>query len=89
MLFDMEIPKSKNSTIWNLVFTLPLWIMLKLRKLSLKRDTTIAKTLSQLKHLEEFKQLRFTLQKKYLVLHSLVQTRDIFLEVKLALNLEY
>ena len=43
------------STIWNLVFTFPLRILLKLWKLSFKKDIITAKTVSQLKSLENAK----------------------------------
>ena len=42
----------------------------------------------KVKCLEERKKLRFTLQMKDLVLHSLVQIWDTFLEVMLVMNLE-
>ena len=71
----------QNSIIWNLVFTLPLRIMLKPWTLSFKKDTTTAKTLSQLKCLEERKKLRFTLQMKDLVLQSLLRIYNTFYEV--------
>ena len=45
----------QNSTIWNLVFTLPLRILLKPWTLSFKKDTTTAEIVSQLKCLEERK----------------------------------
>ena len=51
-----------TSTIYNLVFTFPLRIVLKLWTLSLKKDTIKAKTVSQIKCLKEPKKLRFTLQ---------------------------
>ena len=54
----------QNSTIWNLVFTLPFRILLKPWTLSFKKDTILAKIVSQLKCLEERKKFRFTLQKK-------------------------
>ena len=62
----------QNIITWNLVLTLPLRILLKPWTLSFKKDTFTAKTVSQLKCLEERKKLRFTLQMKDLVLHSLV-----------------
>ena len=59
----------QNSNIWNLVFTLPLRILLKPWTISFKKDTITAKTVSELMCLEENKKLRFTLQMKDLVLH--------------------
>ena len=78
----------QNSTIWNLVFTLPLRILLKPGTLSFKKNTITAKTVSQLKCLEERKKSRFTLQMKDLFLHSLVRIWDTFSEVMLVMNLE-
>ena len=78
----------QNSFIWNLVFTLPLRILLKPWTLSFKKDTITAKTVSQLKCLEERKKLRFTLQLKDLVLHPSVRFWDTFSEVMLVMNLE-
>ena len=74
--------------IWNLVFTLPLRILLKLWTLSFRKDTILAKTVSQLKCIEERKKLRFTLQMKDPVLHSLVRIWDTFSEFMLVMNLE-
>ena len=78
----------QNSTTWNLFFAIPLRILLKPWKLSFKKDTITAKTVSQLKCLQERKMLRFTLQMKDLVLPSLVQIWDTFLEVMLVMKLE-
>ena len=50
---NFQVPQ--NSTFWNLVFTLPLRILLKLWSISFKKDTITAKTVSQLKWLEERK----------------------------------
>ena len=55
----------------------------------LNKDTITAKTVSKLKCLEEHKKLRFTLQMKNPVLHSLVGIWDTFSEVMLVMNLEY
>ena len=77
-----------NSTIWKPVSTLPIRILLKLWTLSFKKDTITAKTVSQLKCLEERKNLRFTLQLKDLILHSLIQIWATFSEVMFLLNLE-
>ena len=54
----------------------------------IQENTITAKTVSRLKCLEERKKLRFTLQRKDLVLHSLVRICDIFSEVLLVMNLE-
>ena len=62
-----QIPQ--NSTIWSLVFTLPLRILLKPWPLSFKIDAIKAKIVTVLKCLEERKKLRFTMQMKDLVLH--------------------
>ena len=77
----------QNYFTWNLVFTLPLRILLKPWTFSFKNDTITAKTVSKLKCLEERKRLRFTLQMKHPVLHSLVRIWDIFSEVMLVMNL--
>ena len=45
----------QNSITWNLVFTLPLRILLKPWTFSFKKDTITAKTVSKLKGLEERK----------------------------------
>ena len=78
----------QNSTIWNLVRTIPLQILLKPWKLSFLVDTITAKNVSQLKCLEERKKLRFTLHMKDLVLHYLVRISDTFSEVILVMNWE-
>ena len=79
---------SQNSTIWNLVFTLLLRILLKSKTLSFKKDTITAKFVSQLKCLEERKKLRFTLQMKDLVLLSLVRIWDTFPELMVVMKFE-
>ena len=79
----------QNSTIRNMVFNFPLQIMLTVWTLSFTKDTTTTKAVSQLKCLVEPKKLRFTLQMKDLVLHSLVETLDTFSEVMLAIFLEW
>ena len=83
-----NLQSRQKSTIWNLVFTLPLRIMLKQWTLSSKKDTITANFVSQLKCLEERKNLRFTLQMKDPVFDSLVRIWDPFSEVKLVMNLE-
>ena len=50
-----NIPSREVFTIWNLVFTLPLRILLKPSTLSFKKDTITAKAVSKLKCLEERK----------------------------------
>ena len=72
MFFDKKFSTSSEFTIWNQFFNLPLRILLKRCTLSFKKDTITAKTVSQLKCLEERKKLRLTLQMKDLVLHFLV-----------------
>ena len=54
----------QNSSIWNLVFTLPLRILVNPLALSFKKDTITAKINSQLKCFKKRKKLRFTLQRK-------------------------
>ena len=76
----------QNSTYWNLVFTIPLRILLKPWKFSFKKDTITAKIVSQFKCLEEHKKLRFTLQMKDLVFHCLVRIVVTFLEEMLAMS---
>ena len=89
LCFSKENLQSPLSfTIWNPVSALPLRILFMARTLSFKRDTTTAKTVSQLNYLEECKKLRFTLQMKYLVLYCLVRTSDTFSVAMLAMNLE-
>ena len=78
----------QKPTIWNLVFTLPLLILLKPRTLSLKKDTITAKIVSRLKYVEERKTLRFTFQVKNTVLHYLVRVSDTFSELMLLMNLK-
>ena len=79
----------QNSTTWNLVFTLPLRILLKWWALLFKKDTITAKTGSQLKCLEDCKKLRFNLRMKDLVLYSSARIWDTFSEVMSVLNLEW
>ena len=79
---------NQNSITWNLVFTLPFWILLKPWTFSLKKDTITAKIVSKLKCLEKRKRLRFALQMKHPVLHSLVRIWDTYSEVLLVMNLE-
>ena len=69
-----------NFTIWNTVstLTLPLRILLKPWTLPIKKDLITAKAVSELKCLEERKKLRFLLQMKDPVLHSLVDLGHIF-----------
>ena len=50
-----KFQSGQNSTVWNLVLTLPLRILLKPSTLSFKKNTITAKILSQLKCLEERK----------------------------------
>ena len=52
----------QNFITWNLVFTLPLRMLLKPRTFSFKKDTITAKTVSKIKCLQESKRLKFTLQ---------------------------
>ena len=73
---------------WNPVFTLPIQILLKLWTLSFREDTTTAEAAMQLKCLEVLNKLRFTLQKKDLVMQFLLRTWDTFLEVLLVMNLD-
>ena len=68
--FTRNVRSHKNSITWNLVFTLPLRMLLKPSTFSFKKDTITAKIISKLKCLEERKKLIFTLQKKDPVLHS-------------------
>ena len=67
----------QNPIIWNPVPTIRLPILQKPETRSFKRDT-FTKNLSQSKSLEERKKLRFILQNKDRVLHSLVQTWTTF-----------
>ena len=66
----------------------PLRILLKPWTLSFNKETITAKTLSQLKCLEEPKKLRFILQMRDLFLHPFVRTWDTFLVAMLGLDLE-
>ena len=77
------------STIWNLVFTLLLHIVLKPWTLSIKKDLNTARAVSQLKFPVERITLRFILQLSTLVMWFLVRTWDPFLEVMLATELEW
>ena len=74
----------RNFISWNLVFTPPVRILLKPWTLSFKEDTIKARVVTPLKCLEERKNLRYTKQFKYLVLHSSVRTWYTFSEVFLA-----
>ena len=78
-----------NSAIWYLVFNLQLRILLKLYTLSFKKDKITAEAVSQLKCLDELREVRITLQVKDLVLHSFVWTWDTFSQVMLAISLEW
>ena len=73
--------KRQQFTIWKLVFTLQLRILLRPEKFSFKRDTVTVKTVSKLKYLDEREKLRFIIQMKNLVLHSSVRNLDAFSEV--------
>ena len=89
MFFDKKFSElSEFYYIWNLVSTLPLRMLLKPWTFSFKKDTTTAEIVLKLKCLEERKKLRFTLQMKDPVLHSLVRIWDTFSEVMLVMNLE-
>ena len=88
VLLASNFQTCQNYINWNLVSTLPLRILSKPWTLSFKIDTITTKIDSQLKCLGERKKLRFTLQRKGLVLPSLVQIWNTFSEVRLALNLE-
>ena len=79
----------QNSTIWNLAFSRPLRILLKPWTLSFKKNTIIARTVSQLKCLKKLKKSRFTLQMKDLILRSLVRIWDPFSKEMLVINSEY
>ena len=68
VFWQKNFQSHQNSITWNLVFTLPLRILLKPWTFSFKKDTITAKTVSKLKCLEERKSLRFTLQMKHPVL---------------------
>ena len=76
----------QSSNIRNLVFTPALRILLRPSTLSFKKDTITAKTVSQLKCLEERKKLKFTLQMEDLLLRSLVRTWDKFWKVLLEIT---
>ena len=88
MFFRKKLSKSSDFYYLESGLYLPLRILLKSCTLSLKKDTITAKIVSQLKCLEERKRLRFTLQTKDLVLHSLVRIRDTISEVMLVMSLE-
>ena len=88
MFLTRNFQSRQNFTIWNLIFTLPLRILLKSRTVSFKKDTITAKIVSQLRCLEESKKLEFTLKMKDLVLHSLIRIWDTFSEVMLVMSLE-
>ena len=88
MFLTRNLQSRQNSITWNLVFTLPLRILLKPLTISFKKDTITAKTVSKLKCLEKRKRLRSTLQMKRSVLHSLLRIWDTYSEVMLVMNLE-
>ena len=79
----------QNSFIWNPIFTLPSRILLKPWTLSFKKQTITPKIVSQFKCLEELRKLRFTLQRRDLVSHSLVRALVKILVALLARNLEW
>ena len=78
MFFDEKFQTRLNFTIWKPLFTLPLQMLLRPWKLSFKRNAITVKAVSQLKCLEERKNLRYTLQMEDLVFPSLVQTWETF-----------
>ena len=78
----------QTSTIWKLVFTFPLRLLLTPWTLSFKKDTYTAKVASQLKCLEERRRLEITLKMMDLVLHFLVRIWDTFSELMLVMDLE-
>ena len=74
--------------ICNLVYTLPLRILLKPWTLSFKWDTGTTKIVSRLNCVEERQKLSFTLQLQNLVLVCLVRTWDTFSEVSVVMIVE-
>ena len=88
MFLTRNFQSRQNCIIWNLIFTLPIGISLRPWTLSFKKDPITMKTVSRLKCLEERKKLRYTVQMKYLVLHSSVRTWHTYSAVILALKLE-
>ena len=86
-LIEKNFQSWLNFTIWNPVCTLPLRILLKPWTLWFKKDIIRAKTVLQIKCLEECKKRKFTLQMKDMVLNSLVRTWDTTLELISAMNL--
>ena len=83
-----NFPNCQTFIIWNPVFTLPLQIVLKPWALWFKKDTITAKTVSQLKCLEQHEKSTFTLQMKDLVSHFSVPIWVTFSVVMLAMILE-
>ena len=78
-----------NFTIWNRVFTLPFWKLLKPWTLSFQTDTITAKAVSPLKCLKQRTNMRFILHLKDLVLHLSVRTWDTFSVIMLAVSLKW
>ena len=89
LFFLMKYFQSRQySTNWKLVFTFPIRILLKPRRLSIKKNTNSTRTVSRSKCTEESKKLRLTLQRKDVVSHSLGKTWITFSEALLAKNLQ-
>ena len=88
VFWQKNFQRRQNSTMWNLVYTIPIRILLKPWTPSFRKITITAEIVSQLKCLEERKKLRFTLQMKDLVLNSLIRIWDTFSEVMLETSLE-
>ena len=78
----------QNSTIWNLVFILPVRILLKPWTLSFKKQHNHSQNCIRVILSRRTQTLWFTLQMEDLVLHSLVGIWDKFSEVILVMNLE-
>ena len=76
-----NIQSCLNFTSWNPVFTFPLRIILKPKRLSSKKITITTRAVSELESLEERRKWRLTFQMKDTIFHSLVWTLDIFMEV--------
>ena len=89
VFFTESFQSRQYFNIWNLIFTIPIRIWLKLWTLSIKTNTITANAVSKLKCLEEIKKFKFTLQNEDLVFLYLERTWDTFLEVVLALNLSH
>ena len=87
-VFDTKLSKLSEFYYLEPCLTLPLRILLKPWAFSFKKDTITAKTAPKIKCLEEGKKLRFTLQRKDPVFHSLVRIWDKRSEVMLVMNLE-